>query len=143
MSEQNVNSDLTMIFENFIKPGVVVEEKEVVPGFKVKLKPLNTEELLIAESIMHNEKAPADIVARVRGASILSRAIISLNGASIERDDFSEEDTRLRRALLYKQLLQLPAIVIHKTYKFYIECVNKQQDLYMNPQEVIEKVENF
>lgn len=148
MQEQNqekmdVTKDLSMIFENFIKTGVVEEEKEIVPGFKIRVKVLNTGELLIAESIMNNSSAPADIVARVRAASILSQAILTLNGSPVEREDLSKEDIRVRRAMLYTELLKMPAMVIHKAYEFYIECVNKQNSKYDNISETMKDMQNF
>lgn len=137
------NSDLSMIFENFIKTGRVEKEKEIVKGFTIRLKVLNTGELLIAESIMNSNSAPADIVARVRAASILSQALITLNGSKIERDDFTKEEIRIRRSLLYTELLKMPAMVIQKTYKFYIDCVEEQNSKYQDIPAMMEEIENF
>lgn len=139
----DINKDLSMIFENFIKTGNVEEEKEIVPGFKIRVKVLNTGELLVAESIMNNSTAPADIVARVRAASILSQAILSLNGSIIEREDLTKEDIRVRRAMLYTELLRMPAMVIHKAYEFYIDCVNEQNNKYQNIGETMRDIQNF
>ena len=47
--ENELGQDLFKIFDNFIKTGVVVEEKEVVNGMKIKLKILNNSEHLEAE----------------------------------------------------------------------------------------------
>lgn len=140
---QELNKDLSMIFDNFIKTGVVEKEKEIVRGFKLRLKVLNTGELLVAESIMNNSTAPSDIVARVRAASILSQAIISLNGSEIERDDLEKDEIRVRRAMLYTELLKMPAMVIHKAYEFYIDCVNEQNNKYNNVSETIGEIQNF
>ena len=141
--KNDITQDLSMIFENFIKTGVVEKEKEIVPGFKIKVKVLNTGELLVAESIMNNSSAPADIVARVRAASILSQAILILNGSPVEREDLSKEDIRVRRAMLYTELLKMPAMVIHKAYEFYIECVEEQNGKYTNIGETIKDMQNF
>lgn len=141
--ENELNKDLQLLFDGFIKEGKVIEEKEVVPGFKVKLKVLDTGELLAAEAIMSTSTAPVDIVARVRAASILSQAIIELNDSTIEKEGMTESDIRIRRALLYKQLLKLPAVVVQKSYSFYIDCVNKQNKIYENPKETLENLENF
>ena len=143
IEKNSVTSDLSMIFENFIKTGVVEKEKEVVPGFKIKVKVLNTGELLVAESIMNTSTAPSDIVARVRAASILSQAIITLNGSPVEREDLSKEDIRVRRAMLYTELLKMPAMAIHKAYEFYIECVDEQNNKYSNVKETIQEMQNF
>lgn len=146
-NEQNkqdtIMSDLSMIFDNFIKTGNVEKEKEVVPGFKVRLKVLNTGELLVAESIMNTNSAPADIVARVRAASILSQAIVSLNGSPIEREDLNKQDIRVRRTMLYTELLKMPAMAIHKAYEFYVECVNEQNRKYENIGETVKEMQNF
>ena len=143
MEDENMNSDLNLFFDGFIKTGNVVEEKEVTQGFKVKVKVLDTGELLIAESIMSNSSAPVDIVARVRAASILSQAIISINEIPIDRDDYTEKEIRMRRGLLYKQLLKMPPVVVEKAYRFYIECVEKQNSKYENFQETVGDMKNF
>lgn len=134
---------MALLFDNFIKTGVIEKEKEIVEGFKIKLRVLNTGELLIAESIMKESTAPVDIVARIRAASILSQSIISINGSKINRDDFSEMDVRKRRIVLYQQLLRMPAIVIQKTYEFYMECVNEQNSKYENFKETADEIRNF
>ena len=141
--KNDITKDLSMIFDNFIKSGVVENEREIVPGFKIRVKVLNTGELLVAESIMNNSSAPADIVARVRAASILSQAILMLNGSPVEREDLSSEEVRIRRAMLYTELLKMPAMVIHKAYQFYIECVEEQNSKYSNIKETMEDIQNF
>ena len=88
--ENELGQDLFKIFDNFIKPGVVVEEKEVVNGMKIKLRVLNISEQLEAESIISTERVPADVVAKVRGASILSQAILSINGSDIEKENLTK-----------------------------------------------------
>lgn len=150
MNEQNkqqnieeTNKDLLNIFDNFIKTGMVEDEKEVVPGFKIKVKVLNVQELLDAESIMGAEQAPADVVAKVRGASILSQAIIRLNGADIEKESLNKQEIRVRRVILYKQLLSLPGIVVQKMYEFYIECLKRQEEKYVNFDETVDEIRNF
>lgn len=142
-NKKEMNEDLSMIFDTFIKNGEVQKEKEVVPGFKVKLKVLNTGELMTAESIMGRSSAPSDIVAKVRAASILSQAILSINGVVINREDYTIEETRRRRLALYQQLLKMPSVAIHKTYEFYIECVEEQNSKYENFKETTDKLEAF
>lgn len=139
----SANSDLSLLFENFLKPGIVIKEKEIVPGYTLKVKPLGTGELLMAEAIMDSAKAPSDIVAKVRGASILSQAIISINGLEIEPEGKTAEEIRLRRIELYAQLLKTPPVIVHKSYQFYISCVEEQNKKYENLDEVTKEVENF
>lgn len=145
LAEQKHDDDLFNFFENFLKPGVIVREKEVVPGFSVKLKVLNTEELLVAESILLNASGniPFDVLQKVRGASILSQAIISLNGMAVERDDMSKEENRSRRSSLYNQLLKMPSILIQKTYEFYVDAVVEQNKIYDAPEKISQNIENF
>ena len=45
--KNDITQDLSMIFENFIKTGVVEKEKEIVPGFKIKVKVLIQESYLL------------------------------------------------------------------------------------------------
>lgn len=141
--ETELGKDLFNIFDGFVKKGTVVEEREVISGFKVKLKVLNVSELMEAESIINIDRAPSDIVAKVRGASILSQAILTLNGNDIEKENLTKEEIRTRRFILYKQLLTLPAIVIQKIYSFYIECVEKQEGYYSDFGKTVDEMQNF
>ena len=141
--ENELGQDLFKIFDNFIKTGVVVEEKEVVNGMKIKLKVLNISEQLEAESSISTERVAADVVAKVRGASILSQAILSINGSDIEKENLTKEEVRTRRFVLYKQLLSLPSIVIQKMYEFYIDCLKKQEDIYVNFDKTVDDIKNF
>lgn len=141
--ETELGKDLFNIFDGFVKKGTVVEEREVISGFKVKLKVLNVSELMEAESIINIDRAPSDIVAKVRGASILSQAILTLNGNDIEKENLTKEEIRTRRFILYKQLLTLPAIVIQKIYSFYIECVKKQERYYSDFGKTVDEMQNF
>lgn len=141
--ETELGKDLFNIFDGFVKKGTVVEEREVISGFKVKLKVLNVSELMEAESIINIDRAPSDIVAKVRGASILSQAILTLNSNDIEKENLTKEEIRTRRFILYKQLLTLPAIVIQKIYSFYIECVEKQERYYSDFGKTVDEMQNF
>jgi hypothetical protein len=145
LTNPTFDQELANFFEGFLKEGVIIREKEVVPGFKVKLKVLNTEELLVAESILKNQNPhiPSDVVIKVRAASILSQAILKLNDMDVEREDLSDSENELRRRALYKQVLRMPALVIQKTYEFYVEAVQEQNALYEEPKKLGEKIENF
>ena len=136
--------DLNLFFDNFIKSGEVIKEKEVAPGFVVKLRVLNTGELLSAETVMLSiENTPSDIVAKVRAASILSQAIISINGINIEKSDMNPETIGARRLGLYRQLLKTPAIIVQKTYALYVDGAKDQVEHYDNFDETLEKIKNF
>lgn len=140
----NTMEDLNLFFDNFIKQGEVVKEKEVVNGFKIKLKVLNTEELLSAETVMYSAKnIPVDVVQKVRGASILSLAIISINGIPVEKEDAEKSENFQRRSNLYRQLLSLPAYVVQKSYEFYLEAVKEQNRIYSDVKEVEKKLKIF
>lgn len=141
MSEKN--NDLKLLFDNFIKTGEVTKEKEIVPGVKVKVKVLSAGDLLIAQTIMGHQNAPSDVTVKLRAASILSQSILSMNDVPIEREDYTSEDIRARRVLLYSQLLRMPGIVIQKMYELYIEAVNEQNSKYENFSDTIEEMENF
>lgn len=138
------NDDLLNIFDEIIKPGVVEMEEEIVKGFTVKVKVLDTGEAVAAEAIMrYDGKIPSDLVARVRGASILSRAIVSLNGDIIEREGMTAGEIDRRRQVLYTQLLKLPALLIQKAYELYVKAYAKQQEYYTNLDETGEEIKNF
>lgn len=136
-------NDILNFFDNFLKPGVIIKEKEVVPGFKIKLKALNIEEMMIAESIIAADKMPNDILFKVRGASTLSQAIISMNDILIEHDNKSDEENRIRRYELYKNILKMAPVLIQKIYEFYIEAVNEQNAIYNDPEKLGKDIENF
>jgi hypothetical protein len=136
--------DLDLFFNNFIKKGNVEDEKQIVPGFTIKLKALNTGELLTAESIMLMDRnVPNDIVVKVRSASILSQAILSINGMSVDKEGWNKDEIAKRRSKLYRQLLSMSAYVIQKAYEAYIEIVDKQNHLYSNAEETVKNIENF
>ena len=148
MSEEIKNpaeSDLSLFFENFIKTGIVTKEREIVPGFKVKLKVLNIGELMSAETISFqmNSDFPVDVVLKLRSASVLSQAILSVNGIEILKDSNTKQENRSRQNLLYRQLLDMPAYVIQKTYELYIEAVEEQNNIYKTANSVGDKIENF
>lgn len=145
MSDYSENSmdELNSLLDDFILNGRVEKTKLVVPGFNVKLKALDTGELLIAEALMDNSSAPKDIVARVRAASILSQAIIEINDVKIDIEGAGYSVNKAKRLKLYRQLLKMPAMVVQKTYEFYLECVETQNGKYSDPTELIEDVKNF
>lgn len=142
---KEVSLDISNIFENFIKPGLFVDEREVVPGLSVRLKSLNTNELMSAEAEINaqNPMIPADIIVKLRGASILSHAIITLNGVEVEKENMTEKDISLRRYALYKKLLEMPTIVIEKMYRFYLEVVATQNKFFDFPDRLGKEIENF
>ena len=137
--------DLYSFFDNFIKKGVVIKEKEIVPGFNIKIKVLDTGELLSAESVLSvtNPNIPYDIIQKVRAASVLSQAIISINGINVEQPDAPTDVNYQRRSGLYSKLLKMPALVIQQSYELYIEAVREQNSLYNNQVDMSDKVENF
>jgi len=145
--EENNNNTLDMIkfFDTFLKPGTAIIEKEIVPGLQVKIKALTANELIIAESMIrvNNPSIPMDIIQKIRGAAILSQAIIQLNDMVIEREDMDVADNRARREQLYRNLLDFPPIVIAKAYDAYLEAVKMQNDFYEKPSEMKGQIENF
>lgn len=144
VEEFDPQNGLTLFFENFIKTGTVVKEKEVLKNFKVKLKVLDTGELLDAQAVLSltNPGIPADVAIKVRGAAILSRSIISINDIEVESKDLTDEENRLKRHSLYRQLLRTPAIVIQKAYELYIEAVKEQNEFYTG-KNLTDNIENF
>ncbi|MEG0728124.1 MAG: hypothetical protein RR420_00740 [Anaerovoracaceae bacterium] len=130
-------------FEDFIKRGQIVEEKEVLPGMNIKLRALNTEESLNAESIIRESKLPADIVAKVRAASILSQALISINGMPIVDENDSDDIQRIKRMHMYNNLMKTAPVAVEKMYALYVQAVNKQVEIHNSPSIMMEECENF
>lgn len=139
----DLGMDLNNFFDNFVKSGVIIEEAEISDNFRVKIKVLGIGELVSAEAIMSQSAASPDIVAKVRSCSILSQAILEINSMPIEKESYSEKEKRLRRIILYKQLLKMPSIIIQKIYKFYVECVEKQNKLYTDVDKTVDNIRNF
>lgn len=137
-------TDFVNIFDDFIKPGELEEEEEIVKGLKVKVKVLDIGESLAAEAILSYEaKLPADIVARVRSASILSRAIISLNGVPITTEKMTDEERHLRRNALYKKLQKMPPMIVQKMYNLYMKAFQKQNEIYGDFPKMVDDIKNF
>lgn len=57
-------ADMIKFFDTFLKPGVAIIEEEVVPGLTMKIKALNANELIIAESMIRvvNPTIPMDVI---------------------------------------------------------------------------------
>lgn len=140
----NPSLDITNIFDNLIRDGYYSEEKEVIPGFKVKLRGLSTNEMFRAEAEVNeqNPNIPTDIVAKLRAAKMLAYAIISINGSLIEDSDMDKATVKARRAALYTQLVQSPPVFVTKTYEFYLEVVAKEYKHY-SFDTIIKETKNF
>lgn len=131
--------EIENLFNNLIIPGVLIKEKEVVPGVKIKLKPLDVGEIVMAENMINND-IPKDIATKLRAASILSRAIISINDLSFESEVRDERESKIRT--LYSYLLKLPPLMIFKAYDFYLETV-KEHDSFIMSGKRDEEIGNF
>lgn len=145
MSEENKKIlDLENIFDDIIKEGYKAKEKEILPGFKVKLRPLSYNELSRAEAEIsrRNPGVPEDITVKLRCAKILSYAIIALNDSLID-DPEQPEKNEERRIYLYDRLVKMPTIFVQEAYQLYIESVMEEDNFYRNPVEVGEEIENF
>ena len=143
--DPQITQDLTNFFDNFLKPGETILTEEVVPGLSFTIKALTTSELLIAESVIQvdNPNIPYDIIQKIRGAAILSQAVIKLNDMVIERDDMTVEQNRARRIQFYHQLQKFPPAIIAKAYDLYLKAVKTQNKMYESSTVLKEKIENF
>jgi hypothetical protein len=142
-AEENSSFDLDNIFDTFIKEGSITKEKEIVPGFRIKLKVLSVGELLSAEAAINADMMPMDVVVRARSARILSVALVSINGVDIERPSDTKEVVLERRNACYRKLLDMAPIVIQKAYEYYIELVKEQTAYYEKDKKLVEETENF
>lgn len=136
--------DITNIFDNLMKDGYYSEEKEILPGFTVRIRGLNTSEMFRAEAEINqsNPNIPIDITAKLRAAKILAYAIIAINGNEIENDNMTPEMISSRRLELYSQLVQSPPIFVIKTYEFYLSVVAKENKHY-DFDTIVTETENF
>ena len=151
--QKKINEELYSFFSNFITEGKVYKEKEVAPGFFVKLRALTTEEIIEAESVILNATdnlIVADIGARIRSCSILSFAIETIGNKEIytqeeltEATEEAKNSATYKRAAMYNNLLKLPPQLLSKIYELYLEAVREQNTLYQNPEKIEEQSENF
>ena len=110
-NHNNENSNLSSIynfFEHFIKDGRVYKEKEIAPQFKIKLKALNSEELLSAETVVSSatgNELLADVAVRIRACAILSFSLVTLNGEDVYTEDELNIFLELSSLYNFKNLL--------------------------------------
>ena len=151
--QKKINEEVYAFFSDFIQKGKVYKSGEVAPGFFVKLRALNTEEVMEAESVvinMSDNLIVADIGVRIRSCSILSYAIEVLGDNEIYSQDeilkATEEDKKsasFKRAAMYNNLLKLPPQLLEKMYAMYLEAVKEQNAMYNDPKQIEDKSENF
>lgn len=147
-AKKAITEDLDAIFDVLIEKGRVELEKEVFPGFTVKLKSLSTAELLSAESMVgfaNDPNVARDIVQKARQVSTLSRAILAINGSDIELvgPEIKDIDNTIRRQALHERLMRLPPNRIDDIYAFYLDCVRQEEKLYLDFGKVTDGVNAF
>ena len=137
--------DFEIFMDNLITKGKIEKEKEITPEFKIKLRPLDVDEQIIAESVVmaNNPYIPYDTVQKIRAISILSKAIISINSIPICKEDTSEKEEEEIRGKLYKKMMKLPGSIIDDAYNFYFETVLEKKKLYQDGDALNENIKNF
>ena len=146
MSEKKERDfEFEVFFDNLITKGRVEKEEEVTPGFKVKVRPLNTDEQITAETIAlaNNPYIPTDVIEKVRIVNILTRAIISVNGVEIGAQEGDSEEIKKRRAKLHDKIMKMPTSVVDAIYSLYVKVYEEQRKLYSPEDNLGEKIENF
>lgn len=140
------HADIDKIFDTLITTGRVELEREIFPGFTVKVRPLNTSEQLFAESklaIANNPDMPRDVVQRARMLSILSDATIAINGKPIISSEFPDEMNAERRRAMNTNYMKLPPDMIDQVFALYLEAVGQQNRIYSDGKGLKEGVSNF
>jgi len=137
--------DFEKVFDNLITKGVIEKEGTIVPGFKIKVRPLDINEQLGAESVLiaNNPYAPQDTIANVRAISILCASIVEINGAAITTPDDDKKITQEKREALHTKLMALPSHIIDAAYKLYLSCVDDQKAIYNDHKKLKEDLQNF
>ena len=130
------------IFDNFLKPGKIREEKTIFEGFTIAIEPLTLNDLTLVSYVSYREGMPQDVIVKVRAARILSKAIISINGCKVADGEDKEEDNAARDHL-YSKIMEMPAVVVEKMYQFYLEVEDKRDSIFKNPEDVSKAIENF
>lgn len=139
---ENKTMDIENIFENLLKPGNLQEEREVVPGLKVKIRALTAEEIMLAELQCYRPGVPQNISKKLMSAAILARAIIEMNGVPIRNSELSDEENDSRILKTYQKIIALPPVIIEKMYEFYIDVVKKQDSLLLTG-DISKELSNF
>ena len=136
--------DILNIFDNIIKKGEVEREKVIIPGLKVKLRPLGVGEVAEAEMKVSNmADASPDVIQKVKSAIILSESITAINDSPIEKDPSNITDSKIRRRTLYMKLMQMPTSVIIKMWEEYLLAVKDQEALLSDSTKLKEKLSDF
>jgi len=137
--------DFENFFDDLITKGTIEKEGVVVPGFKIKVRPLDINEQLGAESVLiaNNPYAPQDTIANVRAISILCAAIVSINDVAIVEPGEEKKSIQAKREALHVKLMALPSHVIDSAYKIYIACIEEQKALYADRSKFKEDMQNF
>ena len=145
MKKDNAAKDLSSFFDSFIKKNKFVRKYDFGNGLEVELHPCSMGELMEAELFVRgqNPGIPMDSMVRLRSAAILAQSIETLCGVEITDDTKDEEENMIRRTTLYTKLLSLPPDLIEKMYECYIDCIDKQAELYKNPLKLKEDITNF
>ena len=151
--QKRVNEEMYDFFKDFILKSKVYKEKEVAPGFSVRVRALSAEEIIEAESVvatLSDYLIVSDVAVRIRSCSILSYAVEKLGDNEIytqeELDAVTKEAkdmANLKRASMYNNLMKLPPLLLNKVYDLYLEAVKEQNELYSDPEKVGEKSKNF
>ena len=140
---EEVSQDILNIFDTFIKKGTIEREREIIPGLKIKLRPLSLGEVSDAEArVNHMSDVSPDVVHKIRSAIILSEAIIALNDSPIEKENTEIADIKIRRRSLYIKLMQMPTSIIMKIWEEYLSAVKEQESL-LNAETTKEKLSDF
>lgn len=142
MADNHVKTDHTIlnlqnIFANFLKPGKVLKEKEILPGLKVKLAPIGVGKIAVSQNVNAGNMSSAKISA----CRVLSESIEEINGEPVTGET-EEELAKVRNALL-KNLLELPPFVIQELYDFYLQVEREQEEILRNPGDLQTAIENF
>jgi hypothetical protein len=143
--EKKYDIEFINFFDDLIQKGKVEKEEEIIPGMKVKLSPLDTNAQIAAEmvQIANNPYVPVDTIEKIRAISILSKAIVAINGASIVKENATTEENDARRKALYNKLFDLPSHVIDKAYNLYVEAIEQQKKIYGDVPKLEGNIRNF
>lgn len=145
MDTNQTHSDIlgmNRIFDDFIKPGKIQKEKEVLKDWKIKIQPLDLKDSTIVHLMGGNTDMPFEATAKIKSARLLSKAIISINGYNVVADGQEDREDELRSAL-YTNIMKLPPVVVEKMFQFYLEVEDERDKIFKNPDKVAKEIENF
>lgn len=130
-------------FQNFIKTGILQKEFTIEENFTIKLKVLNSEETVIAETMFtaNNPLLGQSGFTILRSAALIAMATVSINGVDIVDSELPPGRVPNNRYELYGYFLKMPLEVMSKIWGYYVSLEEEQGEMY-NKETISDSIKN-